>query len=59
MRPSSELVHNGNKYFDANEPWKTRLNETEKCGDTLFQCVQILANLSVLLAPFLPFSHKR
>lgn len=49
----------GNKYFDSNEPWRTRhLNHVE-CENTLFNCVQIISNLAVLLNPFLPFSSSR
>ncbi|MDD4429430.1 MAG: methionine--tRNA ligase [Paludibacter sp.] len=54
-----EFVRFGNRYFDANEPWKTRNNNPEKCNQTLFNCVQIIANLSILLEPFLPFSSEK
>ncbi|HBL84563.1 MAG: methionine--tRNA ligase [Clostridiales bacterium GWF2_38_85] len=54
-----EFVRFGNKYFDTNEPWKTRNDNPEKCNQTLFNCVQIIANLSVLLEPFLPFSSAK
>ena len=53
------IVRFGNKYFDTNEPWKTRVSAPEKCDETLFNCVQLIANLSVLLAPFLPFSSEK
>ncbi len=29
------------------------------CGNTLYQCVQIIANLAVLLSPFIPFSSEK
>lgn len=29
------------------------------CDNTLYQCVQLVANLAVLLAPFLPFSSEK
>lgn len=54
-----ELVRFGNKYYDTNTPWKTRISDPNACGNTLFNCVQIIVNLSVLLAPFLPFSSER
>ena len=54
-----EFVRFGNRYFDTNEPWKSVKDELSKCNQTLFNCVQILANLAVLLAPFLPFSSKK
>lgn len=31
----------------------------EKCKETLNTCIQIIANLSLLLEPFLPFSSAR
>ncbi len=51
-----ELVRFGNRYFDAQRPWVTRQTDSLLCEETLFNCVQIIANLSVLLEPFLPFS---
>lgn len=54
-----EFVRLGNKYFDSNEPWSTRNTEPEKCNNTIFNCVQIIANASALLAPFLPFSSAK
>lgn len=41
------------------EPWKTRQENPEVCMDTLYNCVQIIANLSVLFFPFLPFSSEK
>ncbi len=54
-----ELVRFGNKYFDTEKPWDTRNNDIEKCNNTLFNCVQLIANLSILFSPFLPFSSKK
>lgn len=54
-----DFIRFGNKYFDLNQPWKTRSKDEEKCNDTLFNCVQIIANLSILLYPFLPFSSEK
>lgn len=54
-----ELVRFGNKYYDANEPWKTRTLNPNKCAETLYNCTYLIANLSVLLQPFLPFSSQK
>ena len=54
-----EVVRRANKFFDDEEPWKTRTNDDAACRNTLYQCVQIIANLAVLLAPFLPFSSEK
>lgn len=54
-----DIVRIGNKYYDAQQPWKTRTSDPEKCGNTLYNCVQLITNLSVLLHPFLPFSSQK
>ncbi|NLD48559.1 MAG: methionine--tRNA ligase, partial [Clostridiaceae bacterium] len=48
-----------NKFFDEEQPWITLKQNIEKCRQTLFTCVQIIANLSILLEPFLPFSSSK
>lgn len=54
-----DFVRFGNKYYDSTEPWKTRVTNQDKCANTLYNCVQIIANLAVLLQPFLPFSSQK
>lgn len=54
-----EEVRQANRLFDAQQPWITRTTDPAACGDTLYRCVQTVANLSVLLRPFLPFSSER
>lgn len=54
-----EFVRWANKYFDTETPWITRLSDETACRSTLYQCVQIIANLAVLLKPFLPFSSEK
>lgn len=54
-----DVVRKANKFFDEEKPWKTRIDDEETCRSTLNQCVQIIANLAVLLAPFLPFSSEK
>lgn len=54
-----EFVRFANKYFDTERPWETRTVDPSKCADTLYNCVQIIANLAVLLEPFLPFSSSK
>jgi len=49
-----ELVTLGNKMFDEFAPWKSVKEDIEKCKRDLFEIVTIIANLSVLLAPFIP-----
>ena len=54
-----ELVRFGNKYFDSQEPWHTRTSNPNACAQTLYTCVQLIANLAVLLGPFLPFTTEK
>lgn len=49
-----ELARIGNRYFTETEPWKTRKENPEACGNTLYVCLQISAALSVLFEPILP-----
>lgn len=53
------FVRYANRYFDAEQPWITRNTDKTACDNTLYQCVQIIANLAVLLSPFLPFSSEK
>lgn len=52
------LARLGNKYFTEMEPWKTRKEDMETCGNTLHVCLQISAALSVLFDPILPNKMK-
>ena len=54
-----DFIRNANKYFDTEQPWITRNTDKNACDNTLYQCVQIIANLAVLLSPFLPFSSEK
>lgn len=54
-----DFIRSANKFFDTEQPWVTRTNDKAACGNTLYQCVQIIANLAVLLYPFLPFSSEK
>lgn len=53
------FIRTANKYFDEEHPWIEVKNDIEKCKETLNTCVQIIANLSLLLDPFLPFSSAK
>lgn len=54
-----DFVRAANKYFDEKQPWITRETDVGSCQNTLYNCVQIIANLAVLLGPFLPFSSEK
>jgi methionyl-tRNA synthetase len=59
LREIFALARKGNKYFDTHQPWLTRNSDIQHCRGAIFTCVQMIANLSVLLAPFLPFSSRK
>lgn len=53
------LARLGNKYLTDMEPWKIFKTDPEKVKEILNVSLQIVANLSILSEPFLPFSaHK-
>lgn len=54
-----EFARSANKFFDTKKPWITRNTDKAECDNTLYQCVQIIAGLAVLLWPFLPFSSEK
>jgi methionyl-tRNA synthetase len=60
-----DLARKGNKYLQDKEPWKKAGKETtptedqEKIDNCLFLCLQLTANLSILINPFLPATTKK
>ncbi|WP_454052745.1 methionine--tRNA ligase [Clostridium sp. Marseille-Q7071] len=52
------FIRSINKYFDEERPWITIKEDREKCINTIYNCVQVIGNLSNLLEPFIPFSSK-
>ncbi|MCI9415159.1 MAG: methionine--tRNA ligase [Clostridiales bacterium] len=59
LRSLFDAVRTANRYFDSREPWCTRETAPSAYEDTLSTCVQLAANLSNLLRPFLPFSSEK
>ncbi len=69
-----DLARKGNKYLQQKEPWKkaaaieqsgndlqdlANINLQKQIDNTLHACLQLTANLAVLINPFLPFTAKR
>ena len=46
-------------YYDAKQPWKTRVDNIEECKETIAICTYLIANIANLLHPFLPFSSQK
>ncbi|MBM6618139.1 methionine--tRNA ligase [Bacillus suaedaesalsae] len=53
-----EFIRESNRYFDQRQPWITINTDRNQCEQTLYSCLQIIANLSNLLSPFLPFTAE-
>lgn len=54
-----DAIRDANKYFDIREPWAKIKIDQQHANNTLRTCCYIIANLSQLLEPFLPFSAKK
>lgn len=49
----------GNQYLQSFEPWKLFASDPQKTADVLYNCLQLTANLAILLEPYLPATaHK-
>lgn len=53
------LARLGNKYLTDNEPWKVFASDPARVGTVLNISLQICAQLSVVAAPFLPFTTQK
>lgn len=53
------LARAANAYFDTKQPWKQRKEDLAACGTTLNVCIQTVRALTVMMAPFLPFSAAK
>ncbi|RZN64315.1 MAG: methionine--tRNA ligase [Candidatus Methanoliparum thermophilum] len=49
----------GNLYFYEKEPWKKIKEDKDECANTIYNAVQIVNALSILLAPYLPFTSRK
>jgi methionyl-tRNA synthetase len=53
------LARLGNKYLAETEPWKIAVSNPERVKTIMNVALQICANLSILMEPFLPFTAKK
>ncbi len=53
------LVSEGNRYFDYQRPWSTRIEEPERCKATISTCFKLISSLEILLKPYLPFTSLK
>lgn len=45
-----------NKYFNDMKPWELIKTDPKAAGEVLYNCIQIVAALRMLINPFIPFS---
>jgi methionyl-tRNA synthetase len=53
------LARHGNQLLSEKEPWKTIKTDKDLTAATLYDGLQIIANLAILCEPFLPFTSKK
>lgn len=54
-----ELARMGNKYLADTEPWKLIKTDEERVKTILNIALQLVANLTIIAEPFIPFSAKK
>lgn len=59
VREAMNLARLGNKYLADTEPWKLIKTDAERVKTIMNIALQITANLSVLMEPFLPFTANK
>jgi methionyl-tRNA synthetase len=59
IKTGMDLARLGNKYLADTEPWKLIKTDQERVKTILNISLQISANLTLLLDPFLPFSMEK
>jgi methionyl-tRNA synthetase len=59
LKNAMDLARLGNKYLADQEPWKVVKTDTERVKTIMNISLQITANLTICLEPFLPFSMDK
>ncbi|WP_262888335.1 methionine--tRNA ligase [Draconibacterium mangrovi] len=59
LKNAMDLARLGNKYLADEEPWKVIKTDAERVKTVMNICLQITANLTICLEPFLPFSMDK
>lgn len=54
-----KLCKRGNKYFEDSKVWELIGSNPSKCKDVVYNCIQIIINLSNLLYPFMPSTCEK
>ncbi|HHU34094.1 MAG TPA: methionine--tRNA ligase subunit beta, partial [Bacteroidetes bacterium] len=59
LKEAMNLARLGNKYLAEEEPWKVIKTDPERVKTVMNIALQITANLTIILEPFLPFSMDK
>jgi len=59
LREAMNLARLGNKYLADSEPWKVIKTDPARVKTIMNNALQITANLTIILEPFLPFSMDK
>ena len=59
QKEAMELARIGNRYLAETEPWKLAKTNLSRVATILNLSLQLVANLSIVFEPFLPFSSKK
>lgn len=59
LAEAMELAREGNRYFDAQAPWKSVKVDKERTGVVMATMLQLIAYLRVMLHPFLPDTSSK
>jgi methionyl-tRNA synthetase len=58
LAEATMLARHGNKILTENEPWKVVKTDPQKAGIVLNDCFQIIANMAIMMEPFIPNASK-
>ena len=59
LKDMMEIARLGNKYLQETEPWKVAKTDMERTATILYCALQLCADLSIAMEPFMPFSAAR
>lgn len=59
LNETMNVARAANKYFNDNEPWKIIKSDKDKCGEIIYNCLEICHTLAVLIKPYLPFTSSK
>ncbi len=58
LKDAMEMARIGNRYLQETEPWKLAKTDIARVATVLNAAIQVCANLSIAISPFMPFMAK-